>query len=141
MRLLQAATMIINEWVWTLVPSVACLDQIGVSKRSGVNRRAKLLTHQPSMLFSDSDHTGPAIMEAWAVIEDSAFGPQTIKVIGQAFDQAWEEIAGNYSDALREGARLQLASAILSIAKDGNLDVATLKKAGIDAMRSRELRS
>ena len=42
--------------------------------------------------------------------------------------------------ALREGARLQLASAILSIAKDGNLDVATLTKAGIDAMRSRELR-
>ena len=79
-------------------------------------------------------------MEAWALIEGSAFGPEAIKVIGQAFDEAWEEIAGNYSDALRDGARLQLASAILSIAKDGNLDVATLTKAGIDAMRSRELR-
>ena len=80
-------------------------------------------------------------MEAWALIEDSAFGPGAIKVIGQAFDEAWKEIAGNYSDVLREGARLKLASAILSIAKDGDLDVSTLKKAGIDAMRSRELRS
>ena len=74
------------------------------------------------------------------MIEDSAFGPEAIKVIGQAFDEAWKQIAGNYSDVLREGARLQLASAILSIAKDANLDVATLTKAGIDAMRSRELR-
>jgi hypothetical protein len=80
-------------------------------------------------------------MEAWALIEDSAFGPGAIKVIGQAFDEAWKEIAGNYSDVLREGARLKLASAILSIAKDGDLDVSTLKKAGIDAMRNRELRS
>ena len=79
-------------------------------------------------------------MEAWAMIEDSAFGPEAIKVIGQAFDEAWKQIAGNYSDVLREGARLQLASAVLSIAKDGNLDVATLKKAGIDAMKRRELR-
>jgi len=80
-------------------------------------------------------------MEAWALIEDSAFGPGAIKVISQAFDEAWKEIAGNYSDVLREGARLKLASAILSIAKDGDLDVSTRKKAGIDAMRNRELRS
>jgi hypothetical protein len=79
-------------------------------------------------------------MQAWALIEDSAFGPDAIKVMGQAFDEAWEDIACNYSDVLREGARLQLASAILLIAKDGNLDVATLKKAGIDAMTRGDIR-
>ena len=76
-------------------------------------------------------------MEAWALIEDSAFGPETIKVIGQAFDEAWADIGGNYGDVLREGARFQLARAMLSIARDGNLDVATLKNAAIEAMRRR----
>jgi hypothetical protein len=76
-------------------------------------------------------------MRAWVLIEDSAFGPEDIKVIGQAFDEAWEDIAGNFSDVLREGAQLRLATALLSIAKDNDeLDVATLKKAAIEAMRS-----
>jgi len=44
-------------------------------------------------------------------IEDAAFGPEAIKVIGQAFDEAWVNIAGNCSDVLREEARLRLASA------------------------------
>ena len=76
-------------------------------------------------------------MRAWVLIEDSAFGPEDIKVIGQAFDEAWEDIAGNFSDVLREGAQLRLATALLSIAKDNDeLDVATLKRAAIEAMRS-----
>jgi hypothetical protein len=74
-------------------------------------------------------------MKGRALIEDAAFGPEAIKVIGQAFDEAWANTAGNYSDVFREEARLRLASAILSIAKDGNLNVATLKKAGIEALR------
>jgi len=74
-------------------------------------------------------------MEAWALIEDSAFGPETIKVIGQAFDDAWADIGGNCSDVLRDETRFRLAGVILSIAKDGNLDVATLKNAAIEAMR------
>lgn len=76
-------------------------------------------------------------MRAWVLIEDSAFGPDAIKVMGQAFDEAWEDIAGNYSYALREGARLRLANALLSLAKDDeDLDVASLKNAAIEAMRS-----
>lgn len=76
-------------------------------------------------------------MRAWVLIEDSAFGPDAIKVMGQAFDEAWEDIAGNYSCALREGARLRLANALLSLAKDDeDLDVASLKNAAIEAMRS-----
>jgi hypothetical protein len=59
--------------------------------------------------------------------------------MGPAFDEAWEDIAGNYGDALREGARLRLAKALLSIAKDNeNLDVASLKNAAIEAMRRSE---
>ena len=74
-------------------------------------------------------------MKGRALIEDAAFGPEAIKVNGQALDEAWANTAGNYSDVFREEARLRLASAILSIAKDGNLNVATLKKAGIEALR------
>jgi len=66
-------------------------------------------------------------MKARALIEDAAFGPEAIKMIGQAFDEARADIGGNYGDVLREEARLRLASAILSIARAGNLDVATLK--------------
>lgn len=66
-------------------------------------------------------------MKARALIEGAVFGPElgpevgpeAIKVMGQAFAEAWANIAGNYSDVFREEA-FRLASAILSIAKDGN---------------------
>jgi len=78
-------------------------------------------------------------MRAWVLIENSAFGPDAIKVMGQAFDEVWEDIAGNYGDALREAAQMRLANALLSIAKDNeNLDVASLKNAAIEVMRRSE---
>lgn len=35
-------------------------------------------------------------MKARRVIDGAAFGPDALKVIGQAFDEAWDEIAGNF---------------------------------------------
>ena len=32
------------------------------------------------------------------LIEGAAYGPEALKVIGQAFDEAWLDIAGNFGD-------------------------------------------
>jgi hypothetical protein len=35
-------------------------------------------------------------MKARRLIDGASFGPETIKAMGQAFDQAWAEIAGSF---------------------------------------------
>jgi len=59
----------------------------------------------------------------------AAFGPEAVKAMGQAFDQAWAEIAQNFGASVVEveAARLRLAEAVLSVAAEGNSDVAVLK--------------
>ena len=37
-------------------------------------------------------------MKARQLIDGAAFGPDASKVIGQAFDEAWKEVAGNFGD-------------------------------------------
>jgi hypothetical protein len=51
------------------------------------------------------------VTKARRLIDGCSFGPEALKAIGQAFDTAWQEIAGNFgSDAAEiEAARLQLA--------------------------------
>ena len=66
-------------------------------------------------------------MKQW--IGQAAFGPEAVKAMGQAFDLAWAEIAQNFGASLVEveAARLRLAEAVLSVAAEGNMDVAALK--------------
>jgi hypothetical protein len=54
------------------------------------------------------------------LIDGASFGPATLKVIGQAFDEAWAEIARNFGDnpTQIEHARLRPAEALLSIAAE-----------------------
>lgn len=75
-------------------------------------------------------------MKARALIDGASFGPETFKAMGQAFDLAWAEIAGNFGDSLTqiESARLRLAEAMLSIASDGSIDVKALKDGALQAM-------
>jgi hypothetical protein len=76
-------------------------------------------------------------MEARHLIDAASFGPDTLKAIGQAFDQAWAVIEGNFgSDQGREAARIKLANAMLSVASEDSRDVEVLKKAALDAMVS-----
>jgi hypothetical protein len=67
-------------------------------------------------------------------LDRSAFGPEALTVIRQAFDEAWETIAGNFGDdASRiDAARTRLANALLSVAKNHTRDVEALKR---DAMQ------
>jgi hypothetical protein len=75
-------------------------------------------------------------MKARQLIDGCSFGPEALKAIGQAFDTAWQEIAGNFgSDAVEvEAARLQLASALLSIANEESRNAEVLKRAALERM-------
>ena len=70
------------------------------------------------------------------LIDGASYGPEALKVIGQAFDEAWRDIAGNFGDAPPnvEQARTRLARAILSIADDDSRDVSVLRRAALDLM-------
>jgi len=59
-----------------------------------------------------------------------------LKLVSQAIDEAWAQITTYFGDdpVIIEGARLALASAILSLASDENRDVGALKHAGIQAI-------
>jgi hypothetical protein len=73
-------------------------------------------------------------MSAYQLIDGASFGPDSFKVLGQAFDAAWSEIAGGMSTdpAAIEAARLTLANAILSVAKQNWRDgVEDLKQAAL----------
>jgi hypothetical protein len=72
-------------------------------------------------------------MKARALIDRAPFGPETMKAVGEVFDQASariKRIFGNDPDAV-ETARIRLAEAILSGAIEGNTDVEDLKNRAI----------
>jgi hypothetical protein len=75
-------------------------------------------------------------MRARRLIAGAPFGPQIVKAMEQAFDQAWAEIAGNFGDTPSEiqSARLSLARAMLSVATEAGIDVATLKARALQMM-------
>jgi hypothetical protein len=57
-------------------------------------------------------------------------------VISKAFDQRWAEIAYHFvgKPVVRDGARVALANAILSVASDDSRDVEVLTKAALQVM-------
>jgi hypothetical protein len=75
-------------------------------------------------------------MKARQLIDGCSFGPEAFKAIGRAFDAAWQEIAGNFGNAAAEveAARLQLASALLSIANEDSRNAEVLKPAALERM-------
>ena len=74
-------------------------------------------------------------MRAHHLIDSASFGPEALKAIGQAFDAAWCEIAGNFGDPRDiEVARLRLANALLSVACEDSRDVDALKIGALQAM-------
>jgi len=75
-------------------------------------------------------------MKARRLIDGAAYGPNALKTLGQAFDEVWASIAGNFGDGLSdiERARLKLATALLSVASEDSRDVEVLKKAALQVM-------
>ena len=75
-------------------------------------------------------------MKARQLIDGASFGPEALKVISQAFDTAWLEIAGNFGDDSGdiERARNKLANALLSVASEDSRDEELLKQAALQRM-------
>jgi hypothetical protein len=73
-------------------------------------------------------------MKARQLIDGASYGPDALKVIVKAFDEAWVMIAGNYDSASVEAARLKLANAVLSVAREDSRDVEALKQAALEVM-------
>ena len=62
----------------------------------------------------------PQAMKARKLIGGASLGPEALKVIGQAFDEAWADIAANFGNDPREieAARLRLANTVLSLVNE-----------------------
>jgi hypothetical protein len=73
-------------------------------------------------------------MKACQLIDGTSYGPETLKAIGQAFDEAWLTIAGNFGKDTSEAGRLRLANAMLSVACEDSRDVEALKRGAVEAM-------
>jgi len=74
-------------------------------------------------------------MQARKLIEGASFGPDALKVITQAFADAWSEIAADYSLDQAEAARTKLALALLSVADNDSDDPGTLKRQALAAQK------
>ena len=75
-------------------------------------------------------------MKARQMVDGASYGPEALKAMGQAFDEAWSEIAGNFGNDPHdiEKAQLRLASALLSVATEDSRDFQALKRGALEAM-------
>jgi hypothetical protein len=75
-------------------------------------------------------------MKARHLIDSASYDPEATKAIGQAFDAAWSEIAGNFGDDPKDIklARAKLANAVLSVACEESRDAEVLKNGALQAM-------
>jgi hypothetical protein len=86
-----------------------------------------------------SEHGVGSAMKARAIIEGAAYGPDDLKATGQAFDEAWEEIAHHYKDnVLRaELARMRLANIVLEVSDNQRKDATKIKQLALKVMELR----
>jgi hypothetical protein len=74
-------------------------------------------------------------MKARAIISGASYGPDTLKLISQAFDAAWAEIAHHFDgDPMRDTVRERLAHAILAVADAASRDVEALKRTALQVL-------
>lgn len=76
-------------------------------------------------------------MKARELIRNASYGPDQLRVLFTAFDQAWESISGEVgtNPLAVEAARLKLANIILGLAKQAK-DPDGLKDAALQIMRA-----
>ena len=77
-----------------------------------------------------------AAMKARQLLASSAFDPAQLKTMGQAFEDAWEQIAPQISARAGaiDAARYKLAQLVLSLAKRGILDREKIKDEALRLM-------
>jgi hypothetical protein len=64
-------------------------------------------------------------------------GPETLKVVYQAFDDAWDKIRHYYGSdhKIIDAGRLKLAEAIIAVARDDSRDPELIKRLALQLMR------
>jgi len=75
-------------------------------------------------------------MKARALISAASYGPETLKVIFQAFDAAWAEIAHHFEGypTQVDAARERLAHAVLAVANEHSKDEHGLKRRALQVL-------
>lgn len=73
-------------------------------------------------------------MKARELIESAAFDPDQLKIIYQAFDAAWKQIAPDVRPSGTVNARLKLAAVVLSVARTGIASADHIKDAALTIM-------
>jgi hypothetical protein len=74
-------------------------------------------------------------MEPRHLIDNGSYGPDQLKVLFKAFDDAWDGIAGNFDSPLAiQAARLKLANIVLSMARNGINDPEQIKCTALQIM-------
>ena len=72
-------------------------------------------------------------MEARRLMGSASFGPDALRVLFQAFDEAWAVLApryGNDASAI-QAARLRLANIVLGLTREDTRDVAALRDSAL----------
>jgi hypothetical protein len=75
-------------------------------------------------------------MKPRLIIANASYGPEGLKQVYKAFDDAWEIIGPSVGNdpAEVEAARVRLSSVILGLANNGNLDPEQLTNAAVQLM-------
>jgi hypothetical protein len=68
-----------------------------------------------------------------------AYDPDTLKIVGRAFEAAWREVGRHEAPAEAENRRTCLALIILALAREGNRDVSHMKEIAVRYMDRKEL--
>jgi hypothetical protein len=81
-------------------------------------------------------------MKARQLIENSSFGPDEVKAMGQALDDAWAQLAPQVDDRPEaiEAARIALADIILTLGRQGYFNPQWLADTAVQMMLSRASR-
>ena len=74
-------------------------------------------------------------MRSSRINEGSSFGPDVLKVLTDAFDEAWQAVVCNFLPTEYDQARDTLAEALMASAREDSDDVERLREAGIRAMQ------
>jgi hypothetical protein len=112
-----------------VVPCQRCYDVRSPACATGTGRlRDKLC----SRLQQEKSHTLPFS------VYRAVFDPDTLKTMGSALEEAWQELlaSGNAAtmDGNGEATRLMLANAILAAATDGERDQTKLRLAALSGL-------
>ncbi|HEY7085471.1 MAG TPA: hypothetical protein VH519_11705 [Hyphomicrobiaceae bacterium] len=75
-------------------------------------------------------------MKARALISAASYGPEMLKIIFQAFDGAWAEIAHYFEGhpTQEDAARERLAHAVLAVADEHSKDPESLKRTALKVL-------